>query len=173
VRPLGLRLLAAGVAVVTLVACGGGSPSRPTTNDGRRTATGLATTADGHYVVTLAVGGTPSVGGDTTCSPPAAAGRVRLPVALTVRSSGTAETVAFPPVRVELVTGDRREQVALAGLGGGACSFTPRVAEVRPRTSVVFVGSTPEIDARAAPGTAGRVEVGISENTFSLMLPIP
>ena len=55
----------------------------------------------------------------------------------------------------------------------GTCTFSPRVASIGPGASVVFNGTSPLIDDGAAPGSAGRIEVKVSETTFTLAAPLP
>ena len=174
--PLGSPLFVIVVACVA-VACGSRSADRtasspPSGPGAARTAVGEATTVDGRYRIALSVGEGSLSANAGPCSSAPAAGRGRLPVRLTVTNLAPDLTVPFPPVRVELVTDARRDQVLLRE-PSGTCTFTPRVAGIGPGESVTFDGATPEIDASSRPGVAGRCELSISENPFSLAVVVP
>jgi hypothetical protein len=173
-----------------LVACGD-DPATETTGQATATSTTVAaattsttlprtytadlTTTDGHrYKVTVLLGARSATGAPEECPGPATAGRFYLPVTLTVANVATDRPAPFPPLRVEMATaaGARPAQVMVRDTAG-ACTFSPRVASIGPGASVVFKGTSPAIDETAAAGTAGRIEVKVSENTFSLAAPVP
>ena len=131
------------------------------------------TSSDGYrYTITLVVGAGSSAATAGDCPPPA--GGYVLPVTLTVANQATDRPAPFPPLRVELTTspGTRPGQVLLKDTAG-TCTFAPRAPSIGPGASLVFKGTTPAIDERAAAGTAGRIEVKASESTFTLAAPVP
>jgi hypothetical protein len=131
------------------------------------------TTADGRYKVTVALGARSATGG-RDCPGTATAGRIFLPVTLVVANAATDKAAPFPPLRIEMTTaaGAKPAQVMVRD-ASGACTYTPKVPSIGPGSSVVFNGTTPAIDAAAAPGAAGQIKVSVSENAFSLAAPIP
>jgi len=92
-------------------------------------------------------------------------------VTVTVTNDGSGSS-PFPPLRVELNAGGSPAPVPVRD-SSGTCSFTPHEPDLEGGASVVLPGATPAIDDGAAPGSAGRVEVAISENMFSVGLPVP
>lgn len=132
------------------------------------------TTTDGKYRITLAIGSRTQAAGVLDCPAAAAAGRYSLPVTLIVANVATDRPVPFPPVRLELAApaGAAPGQVQVRD-PRGTCTFSPRVPSIGPGGSVVFNGTTPLIDEGAAKGSAGRIEVKVSETTFSLAAPLP
>lgn len=135
---------------------------------------GELTTADGyHYMVTVALGVASPTGG-ADCPGAAAAGRSFLPITLIVANEARDRPAPFPPLRIELTTaaGAKPAQVPVRD-PTGACTSTPRVAAIGPGASVVFNGSSPAVDPAAAPGSAGRIQVSVSENNFTLVAPLP
>jgi hypothetical protein len=108
------------------------------------------------------------------CPTTATAGRYSLPVTLMVANVATDRAAPFPPVRIELAApaGTRPGQVLVRD-AGGTCTFSPRVTSIGPGASVVFNGTSPLIEEGAAAGSAGRIEVKVSETTFSLAAPLP
>lgn len=132
------------------------------------------TTTDGyHYKVTVALG-VPSATGGTDCPGPAVAGRAYVPVTLILANEAKDKSAPFPPLRIEMTAaaGAKPAQVLVRDTTG-ACTFTPRVAAIGPGASVVFNGSSPAVDAAAPPGSAGKIQVSVSENAFSLVAPLP
>ncbi|HEX2118823.1 MAG TPA: hypothetical protein VHF91_06540 [Acidimicrobiales bacterium] len=113
-------------------------------------------------------------GGPDECPATPASGKVHLPVTLTVANQSADRVAPFPPVRIEMATapGTRPGQVMVKD-PSGTCTFSPRVTSISPGGSVVFRGTTPAIDEGAAAGSAGRIEVKVSESAFSLAAPIP
>lgn len=179
------RIVAAASATVAIAAgCGSGSAkpvdgtgstSTTTTTvvaDPTRTATGTATTHDGRYRITLSVGrpgpGAPVV----ACAPATPAGTSALPVSVIVANDDPGRAVTFPALRVELVGGGPPTPVPVRN-SSGACSFTPHETALEAAASVVLPGATPAISDSAPAGSAGRVEVAISENDFSIGVPVP
>ena len=177
------------VAAALLGGCGddgagvsvGGQPrgdqvqATTTTTVAGRTYTSDLTTTDGYrYTVTLLVGARTATGAPDECPGTPAAGKVFLPVTVTVANQATDRPAPFPPLRIELATapGTRPGQVMVRD-PAGACTFAPRVPSLAPGASVVFRGTTPPIDETAAPGTAGRIEVKVSESAFALAAPVP
>ena len=167
-------LLAVVLASATAACSNGGDDEPPATSSvptssgpvASRTYVGEATTADGSYRISLTVN---STNAPPACTPPQGGG---IPVTLIV--SNRAETPApFPPIRVELVNEAGREGVLLMASAGGECTFMPRAPVLNPSQAMAFTGSTPPVDAGAAPGEAGRIEVRISENDFALDAPVP
>ena len=140
-----------------------------------RTYTADLTTTDGYrYTITVLLGARAATGAPEECPGPASAGRIYLPVTVTVANAATDRPAPFPPLRVEMTTtaGARPAQVMVRDTSG-ACTFSPRVPSIGPGASVVFKGTSPAFDEAAAPGTAGRIEVKVSESTFSLVAPVP
>lgn len=132
------------------------------------------TTTDGYrYRITLALGPRSATGG-TGCPAPATAGRTYLPVTVTVANLATDRPAPFPPLRIEMVEapGTKPAQVPVRD-PAGTCTFAPRVPSIGPGGSVVFEGTSPPVDDGAAPGSAGAIEVKVSESTFSLSAPLP
>jgi hypothetical protein len=135
---------------------------------------GELTTTDGYrYKVTVAVG-VPSATGGQDCPGTAAAGRSFVPVTLIVANEAIDKPAPFPPVRIEMTAaaGAKPAQVLVRDTTG-ACTFAPRVAAIGPGGSVVFNGSSPAIDSAATPGSAGKIQVSVSENAFTLAAPLP
>ena len=182
-----------GVAVIggLLAACGNGASSVSSGQAGTTTTAGAGqvattltvpghsydaelTTTDGYkYKITVALGARSATGG-SDCPGTAATGRVFLPVTLIVANEATGKPAPFPPLRIEMTgaAGAAPAQVLVRD-ASGACTFTPRVPSIGPGGSVVFNGNSPAIDAAAGPGAAGRIQVSVSENTFSLTVPVP
>ena len=133
------------------------------------------TTTDGYrYKVTVLLGERTRTGSPEECPGTAIPGRYFLPVTLTVANLAADRPAPFPPLRVELATapGTRPGQVMVKD-ASGSCTFAPRVPSIGPGASVVFKGTSPPIDEGAAPGTAGRIEVKVSESAFTLAAPVP
>ena len=160
-----------------------GQPGTTATTTAPATSTTLAaqtytselTTTDGYrYRVTVVVGERSPTGSPDECPGTAIPGRYSLPVTLTVANLATDRPAPFPPLRVELATapGTRPGQVMVKD-AAGACTFAPRVPSIGPGASVTFKGSTPPIEEGAAPGSAGRIEVKMSESSFTLAAPVP
>jgi hypothetical protein len=187
------RALVAGLVVV---AAGCGSSSKPTATGGAtttvspasgatasvttvapgaatsaRSATGTATTANGTYRVTVTVGDRSPAGAATVCAPSPVAGRTALAVTVTVTNQGSTSS-PFPALRVELNAGGSPAPVPVRD-SSGTCSFTPHEPDIAGGASVVLPGATPAIADSAGPGSAGRVEVAISESAFSVGVPVP
>jgi hypothetical protein len=140
-----------------------------------RSYAGDFTSSDGNrYRITLSVGGRPAPGAVLDCPGTPTPGRYVLPVTLMVANVAADRSAPFPPVRLEMAApaGTRPGQVLVRDTAG-ACTFSPRVASIAPGASVVFNGTTPLIDDGAASGTAGRIEVKVSETTFTLTAPLP
>jgi hypothetical protein len=95
-------------------------------------------------------------------------------VTLIVVNEAKDKSAPFPPLRIEMTAaaGAKPAQVPVRDTTG-ACTFTPRVSAIGPGGSVVFNGNSPAIDTAAAPGSAGRIQVSVSENAFSLVAPLP
>ena len=180
---------AALLAVGTLAACGeepvDNAPGQsvtsqvavaptPTTTAGRTYAADLTTTDGYRYTITVLVGPRSPTGSPDACPGAATAGRFYLPVTLTVANSATDRSAPFPPIRIELTTapGTKPGQVLVRD-PAGACTFNPRVPSIAPGASAVFQGTSPAIDDAAGAGAAGRIEVKVSETTFSLAAPVP
>ena len=162
---------APGQATTTAVA----APASTTTTPAGRSYTGDYTSADGvRYRITLALGGRPAPGAVLDCPGTPTPGRYVLPVTLIVANVATDRSAPFPPVRLELAApaGAKPGQVLVRD-PAGACTFSPRVASIGAGGSVVFNGTSPLIDDGAAAGSAGRIEVKVSETTFSLAAPLP
>ena len=159
---------------VTTTAVASQAPTTSTTVAGRSYAADF-TSADGHrYRITLAVGGRQPAGAVLDCPATPAAGRYSLPVTLMVANIATDRPAPFPPLRLEMAApaGTKPAQVLVRD-AGGTCTFSPRVASIGAGASVVFNGTSPPIDDAAAAGTAGQIEVKVSETTFSLSAPLP
>ena len=180
---------AALLAVATLAACGEepaddapgqsvtsqvAAAATSTTVAGRTYAADLTTTDGYRYKITLLVGPRSPTGSAEACPGAATAGRSYLPVTLTVTNLAADRSAPFPPVRMELTTapGTKPGQVLVRD-PAGACTFSPRVPSIAPGGSAVFQGTSPAIDDTAADGAAGRIEVKVSETTFSLAAPAP
>ena len=150
------------------------APTTPATVAGRSYAADFTST-DGHrYRITLSLGGRPVAGAVLDCPTTPAAGRYSLPVTLMVANVATDRPAPFPPLRIEMAApaGTKPDQVLVRDVAGN-CTFSPRVASIGPGASVVFNGTSPLIDETAATGSAGRIEVKVSESTFSLTAPLP
>ena len=159
---------------VTTTARASQAPTTSTTVAGRSYAADFTST-DGHrYRITLAVGSRPAAGAVLDCPGTPTAGRYSLPVTLMVANVATDRPAPFPPVRLEMAApaGTKPTQVLVRD-AAGACTFSPRVASIGAGKSVVFNGTSPLIDETAAAGTAGRIEVKVSETTFTLSAPLP
>jgi hypothetical protein len=158
----------------TTTAAAAPSATTSTTAGGNSYAADL-TTADGNrYRITLAIGSRSQTAGIQDCPATAAAGRYSLPVTLIVANVTTDRAAPFPPVRLEMAApaGTRPTQVLVRD-PAGSCTFSPRVASIAPGGSVVFNGTTPPIEEGAAAGASGRIEVKVSETTFTLAAPLP
>ena len=144
-----------------------------TTAPGRAYTADLTTTDGYRYTITVLVGER-SPTGAADCPGTATPGKAYLPVTLTVANGATDRAAPFPPVRVELTgpPGTKPGQVLVRD-AAGACTFTPRQPSIAPGASAVFKGSSPAIDAAAGSGSAGQIEVKVSETTFSLAAPVP
>lgn len=159
---------------VTTTALAAQAPTTSTTVAGRSYGADF-TSADGHrYRITLAVGGRPAAGAVLDCPAPPAAGRYTLPVTLMVANVATDRPAPFPPVRLEMAApaGTKPVQVLVRD-AAGTCTFSPRVASIGAGASVVFNGTSPLIEEGAGAGAAGRIEVKVSESTFTLTAPLP
>lgn len=161
---------APGQSVTTQVAA---APT-PTTVAGRTYSADLTTTDGYRYKITVLVGPRSPTGSPDACPGAVSAGRSYLPVTLTVANSATDRPAPFPPVRIELTTapGAKPGQVLVRD-PAGACTFSPRGPSIAPGASAVFQGTSPAIDDAAGEGAAGRIEVKVSETTFSLAAPVP
>jgi hypothetical protein len=151
------------------------APAPTSTTIGGSSYSADLTTTDGHrYRITLAIGTRSQTAGVLDCPATPAAGRYSLPVTLIVANAAVDRPAPFPPVRLELAApaGTRPGQVQVRD-PAGACTFTPRVASLGPGSSAVFNGTTPPIEEGAAKGSSGRIEVKVSETTFSLAAPLP
>ena len=174
--------MAAAVLAALLVSCGDEEGSTAPVVAATTTAvvaraphTADLTTTDGNRSrITLTLGPRSATGGADECPGPATQGRAYLPVTLTVANQATDRPVPFPPVRIEMTAapGTKPAQVLVRDTAGN-CTFAPRVPSIGPGGSVVFKGTSPAIDDAAAPGTAGAIEVKVSETTFSLAAPVP
>ena len=143
----------------------------PSTTLGQ-TYTSELTTTDGHrYKVTVLVGDRSATGSPDECPTTPVPGRYFVPVTLTVANLAADRPAPFPPLRVELATapGTRPGQVMVKDQAGGACTFTPRVPSIGPGAAVTFRGTTPPLES----GSAGRIEVKVSESSFTLAAPVP
>ncbi len=145
-----------------------------TTVAGRSYAAEFTSTDGNRYRITVAVGGRPAAGAVLDCPATPAAGRYSLPVTLMVANLATDRPAPFPPVRLEMAApaGTKPPQVLVRD-AAGTCTASPRVASIGPGASVVFNGTSPLIDDTAAAGAAGRIDVKVSETTFSLTAPLP
>ena len=140
-----------------------------TTTTAPRSFSGELTSSDGYrYRIVLDVGDRLPAASADDCA--TAAGGVR--VTLTVANVDTTRPAPSPPVRIELNGPGGRQQVMVKDRSG-ACTFTPRVPSIGAGESVVYRGSTPAVTANAAAGSAGQVEVAVSETRFSLSAPVP
>jgi hypothetical protein len=150
-------------AVVGLLLAGCGDDEKPPAGApaaAPRTSAGEFTSTDGYrYRIVLVVGD------ESDCQP---AGGSGVPVALTVTNLAGDRPAPFPPLRVELIraAGVKPEQVPVRD-PSGTCTFTPRVPSLAPGQSVTFAGATPRVES------AGRVEVAISESTFTVAAQVP
>ncbi|MGI8983989.1 MAG: hypothetical protein ACR2HM_05585 [Acidimicrobiales bacterium] len=162
---------APGQATTTLVA----APSATPTSVAGRSYAADFTSADGHrYRITLALGARPAAGAVLDCPGAPTTGRYVLPVTLIVANAAADRAAPFPPVRLETgVPSGAKPAPVMVRDTAGACTASPRVASVGAGASVVFNGTSPLIDEGAAPGSAGRIEVKVSETTFSLSAPLP
>jgi hypothetical protein len=140
-----------------------------------RASTADLTTTDGYrYRISLVVGGPSATGRAGECPGTATPGKSYLPVTLTVANVATDRAAPFPPVRVEMTTAPGAQPAHVLVLdGAGKCTFSPRIPSIAPGGSAVFNGTSPAIDATAAAGTAGQIEVKVSETTFSLVARVP
>lgn len=133
------------------------------------------TTTDGYrYKVTVLLGERTRTGSPDECPSTAVPGRYFLPITLTVANLATDRPAPFPPLRIEHATtpGTRPGQIMVKD-PAGACTFFPRVPSIPAGATVTFRGTTPPIEEGAAPGSAGRIEVKVSESTFTLAAPVP
>lgn len=138
-----------------------------------RTYSGDLTSTDGYrYRITLDVGDKLTTASADDCAAAPGAGRVAVRVTLTVVNTESNRPAPSPPVRIELNGPGGRQQVLVRD-PAGTCTFTPRVASIGAGQSVVYRGSTPAVAADAAAGSAGQVEVAVSETRFSLSAPVP
>jgi len=139
-----------------------------------RAYSGDLTTTDGYrYRITLVV----DKGSDTgspECPATPVPGKVFVPVTLTVSNETPDRPAPLPPLRIEMAgaAGAKPAQVLVRD-PAGSCTFTPRVPQIAAGGSVVFKGTAPAIDATAGAGTAGRIEVSVSESRFSVAAPVP
>lgn len=144
-----------------LAACGEGNVGQggsdicattaPPAAAARRSYTGELTTTDGYrYRITVVVGLRSATGAPDECPGPPAAGRIFLPVTLTVANESSDRPAPFPPVRVEM-SGAAEAKPAQVQVrdSGGACTFAPRVPALPPGASVTFKGTSPAIDESA------------------------
>ena len=146
----------------------------PTTVAGRAYAADLTTTDGNRYKVTVLVGSASPTGAPDGCPGTATPGRFYLPVTVTVANEASDRPAPFPPLRIEMTTGPGAKPApVLVREPAGSCTFAPRVPSIGPGASVVFKGTTPAIDEGAAAGSAGRIEVNVSETRFSLAAPVP
>lgn len=149
----------------------GAPTSTSTTASAARTHSADFTSTDGYrYRIVVALG----ENGD--CQAPPSAGRSSLPLTLTVTNQSADRPAPFPPLRIELrneVTGGEVRERVLVRDPSGTCTFTPRVSSIAAGASVTFAGATPPLPDGAAPGSAGRIEVAVSESSFSLAAPVP
>jgi hypothetical protein len=162
---------APGQATTTVAA----APAPTSTTVGGSSYAADLTTTDGYrYRITIAIGTRSQTAGVQDCPATPAAGRYSLPVTLIVANAATDRPAPFPPVRLELAApaGARPGQVQVRD-PAGACTFSPRVTSIGPGGSVVFNGTSPPIEEGAAKGASGRIEVKVSETTFSLAAPLP
>ena len=145
-----------------------------TTVPGRTYSADLTTTDGYRYKITVLVGPRSPTGSPEACPGTATPGRSYLPVTLTVANAAVDRAAPFPPVRVELTTapGTKPGQVLVRD-PAGTCTFSPRGSSIGPGASAVFQGTSPAIDDSAGQGTAGTIEVKVSETAFSLAAPVP
>lgn len=149
------------------------APATTVSVPGKTYAADLTTTDGYRYKVTVAIG-TASATGGRECPATATPGHSFLPVTLVVANQAGDRPAPFPPLRIEMTaTAGAKPAQVLVRDTSGACTFTPKVASIAPGASVVFNGTSPAIDTAAAPGSAGRIEVNVSESTFSLVAPVP
>lgn len=138
-----------------------------------RTFSGELTSTDGYrYRITLEVGDKLTSAAAEECSSAPGSGRANVRVTLTIANTETNRPAPSPPVRIELVGTGGRQQVLVRD-PAGTCTFTPRVPQIGAGASIVYRGTTPAMAADAAPGSAGQVEVNVSETRFSLSAPVP
>jgi hypothetical protein len=139
-----------------------------------RSFSGELTSTDGYrYRITLDVGDRLAAASADECAttaPPAGQAHVR--VTLTVANLDTTRPAPSPPLRIELAAGGSPRPVLVRD-PGGTCTFTPRVSSLGAGESVAYRGTTPAVASDAAPGSAGAVEVNVSETRFSLSAPVP
>ncbi|MGI8806527.1 MAG: hypothetical protein ACR2KK_01490 [Acidimicrobiales bacterium] len=150
-------------------------PATTSTTSAGRTFTSDLTTTDGYrYTITVLVGDRSPTGAAADCPGTLTPGKSYLPVTLTVANASTDRAAPFPPVRVELTSapGTKPGQVLMRD-SAGACTFSPRQPSIGPGASAVFRGTSPAIDVAAGAGSAGQIEVKVSETTFSLAAPVP
>lgn len=123
--------------------------------------------------MTLLVGAR-SPTGAADCPGAPAPGKAYLPVTVTVANVATDTAAPFPPIRIELAAapGAKPGQVLVRD-SAGTCTSSPRQPSIAPGASVVFKGSSPAVNESAAAGSAGQIEVKVSESTFSLAAPVP
>jgi hypothetical protein len=159
---------------VTTTAAAAQGATTSTTVAGRTYAAEFTSTDGYRYRITLALGSRPAAGAALDCPATPTAGRYALPVTLMVANLATDRPAPFPPVRLEMAApaGTKPAQVLVRD-PGGTCTFSPRVASIGAGTSVVFNGTSPLVDETAGAGAAGRIEVKVSETTFSLAAPLP
>lgn len=171
----GLVVVAAGCGSSSKPAVTGGSTTTvspaPGATTSARSATGTATTANGTYRVLVTVGDRSPASAPTVCPPSPVVAKTALAVTVTVSNEGGASS-PFPALRVELNAGGSPAPVPVRD-SSGTCSFTPHEPDIAGGASVVLPGATPAIADSAAPGSAGRVEVSISESAFSVGVPVP
>ncbi len=151
------------------------APATTPTTAAERSYTADLTTTDGYrYRITVLVGDRSPTGAAADCPGTPTPGKSYLPVTLTVANTATDRAAPFPPVRIELTgpPGTKPGQVLVRD-AAGACTFSPRQPSIGPGASAVFKGSSPAIDAAAGTGSAGQIEVKVSETTFSLAAPVP
>ena len=160
------------LAVVALVGCGDDSsgPVARSNSSGAR-ATGTVETSTGLYRVDLSVG--PAAGAlGAPCAPAPSPGRTVRPVLVTVVNTSPDQPAPFPPLRVELVSGGSPAEVLVQD-PAGACTFTPRGPALEPGATVSFSGTTPLFVGDGKPGSAGAVQVAVSESDFAVSVPVP
>jgi hypothetical protein len=188
-------LPAAALALVAVAGCGsdqdptvasGQSATTTTTTTGTgatatvapttsvpRAFSGDLTSTDGYrYRITLEVADKLTAASAEECAAAPGPGRAAVRVKLTVANTEANRPAPSPPVRIELNGSGGRQQVLVRD-PTGMCTFTPRVPSIGAGQSVVYRGTTPAIAADAAPGSAGQVEVAVSETRFSLSAPVP
>ena len=169
-------------AGAVLAGCGRGSPSAQpastsavtaTTVPGRSYSSDLTTTDGYRYRIAVLVGLRSSTG-SPACPAAASAGKAFVPVTLTVSNEAADKPAPFPPLRIEMISapGAKPDKVLVRD-PSGSCTFTPKVPQIAPGASAVFPGTTPALEEAAAPGTAGQIQVSVSESRFSLLAPVP